>query len=127
MRSFKKSHTMLRFHGNAFGQKFTGQVFLLTEDFSEDKCEVIAQCDCCATDLFFLSDKDFAMVDRCLYNDSYYKGTYLITGNVLTLTFNQRVVNEIVEKQTNKVKNEIKKIRVTSTGTDDCPLCLATA
>lgn len=58
------------------GQDFTGQVFMLTEYFVDDKCEVFAECDCCSTDLFFLKDKEFGMVSRCLYNDSYFRGTY---------------------------------------------------
>ena len=43
-------------------QELTGQVFLLAEDFREDKCEAVADCDCCGTELFFLSNTKFGFV-----------------------------------------------------------------
>lgn len=94
------------------GQNFTGQVFMLTEYYLDEKCEVNAECDCCSTDLFFLTDKEFAMVNRCLFNDSYYRGTYSVKANGLTLTFKQKVVNEIINEETNKIKNQTKKVEI---------------
>ena len=102
----------LGLQGIGFGQTFTGQVFMLTEYFLDDKCEVIAECDCCSTDLFFLTDKEFGMVNRCLYNDSYYRGTYSVKSTGLTLTFKQKVVNEIINEETNKIKNEPKTVEI---------------
>jgi hypothetical protein len=96
----------------AFGQSVTGQVFMLTERFSDDNCEVVAQCDCCSTDLFFLTDKDFALVNRCLYNDSYFKGTYTIKNSKLILNFRQKEVTEIINEQTNQKNNVLKKLKI---------------
>ena len=94
------------------GQDFTGQVFMLTEYFADDKCEGFAECDCCSTDLFFLTDKEFGMVSRCLYNDSYFRGTYSVKANKLTLTFTQTVVDEILNEETNKTQNDLKTIEI---------------
>ena len=100
------------FHTIGFGQTFTGQVFMLTEYYWDDKCEVNAECDCCSTDLLFLTDTEFGMVNRCLYNDSYYRGTYSVKANELTLTFKQKVVNEIINEETNKIKNAPKTVEI---------------
>jgi hypothetical protein len=94
------------------GQTLSGQVFLLSEQFDENKCEVVALCDCCATDLFFLTDKDFAMINRCLYNDTYYKGTYNISKGKLTLIFKQKSVQELVDEQTNKITHEMESTKI---------------
>lgn len=40
------------------------------------------------------------MIDNCLYNDSFYKGTYRISDGLLTLTFNQTSVVEIYNEET---------------------------
>jgi hypothetical protein len=56
----------------AYGQNFTGQVFLLAEHYQEDKCAAIAEGDCDTGDLFFLTDKQFCLVAKCIFNDSYY-------------------------------------------------------
>jgi hypothetical protein len=90
----------LGLHGIAFGQvTFSGQVFILSKDFIEEKCEVIAQCDCCATDLFFLSTNKFAFVSRCLSGDIYSTGTYSLKNNKLKLNFLKKYVEEEVDEQ----------------------------
>ena len=80
--------------------------------FQGGQSEVNAGCDCCASDLFLITDKEFGMVNRCLYNDSYYRGTYSASDNKLILTFKQKVVNEIIDEQTNKKRNLAKKIKI---------------
>ena len=96
----------------ANAQVLSGQVFILSEQYDENQCEIIAPCDCCATDLFFLTDKDFAMINRCLFNDTYYKGTYSIGQGKLTLTFKEKNVRELVDEQTNKITNEMENTKI---------------
>ncbi len=100
------------FQTTGLGQSFNGQVYMLTEYFQDDKCEVTAECDCCSTDLFFLTDKEFGMINRCLFNDSYYMGTYTIKADEVVLTFKQKVINEITNEETNKIKNELKTVEI---------------
>ena len=95
-----------------FGQDFTGQVFLLAEGFRDDKCEVVAECDCCGTDLFFLSSTKFGFVSRCLSGDAYFSGTYSPKMNKLTLTFNKKYVNEIVDDEYNVTKYETRPTKM---------------
>jgi hypothetical protein len=83
-----------------FGQVvFTGQVFILSKDFIEDKCVVSAPCDCCATDLYFLSVDKFAFVSRCLSGDVYTAGTYSTNNNKLKLRFRKKYVEEETDEQ----------------------------
>ncbi|MBI3220750.1 MAG: hypothetical protein HYZ44_14645 [Bacteroidetes bacterium] len=95
---------ILGVHSIAFGQvSFTGQVFILSKDFMEDICEVTAQCDCCASDLFFLSADKFAFVSRCLSGDVYTTGTYSYKNNKLKLVFLKKYVEEETDEQYNVI------------------------
>ena len=94
------------------GQTFTGQVYQLAESFLEEKCSVNPECDCCSNDLIFLSDKEFALITRCIYNDSYFTGTYVSTADKLILTFKPSVVNEIVDEETKEINNQKKKSEI---------------
>jgi hypothetical protein len=93
-------------------QDLTGQVFLLAEEFFEDKCEVVADCDCCGTELFFLSNTKFGFVSRCLSGDSYFSGTYTLKTNKLTLNFNKKYVDEIVDEEYNVEKYETRQTKI---------------
>src|SRR6476619_7165535 len=79
-------------------QNFSGQVFLLSREYFEDKCEVYAGCDCCGTDLFFLSSTKFSFINRCLSGDTYYTGTYSVKSSTLSLIFNKKHLSEIVSE-----------------------------
>ena len=96
----------------SLAQDLKGQVFQLTDSINVEKCEIASGCDCCASDLFFLTDKDFGLIIRCIYNDTYYKGTYSIKQDKLTLAFKQMHVNEIVNEATFKATNEVEKTEI---------------
>lgn len=55
----------------SLGQSFKGQVYQLAENFIEDGCRVNPECDCCSSDLIFLTDKQFSLIARCIFNDTY--------------------------------------------------------
>jgi len=97
-----------------YGQQLAGQVFILAEKYDNTTCEIVAECDCCASDLFFLNSKDFALISRCLFNDTYYKGTYLISKGKLTLNFNQKYVVELVNEETDKITHNVTKTKIES-------------
>ncbi len=94
------------------GQQLSGQVFILAEKYEDTTCEIIAPCDCCASDLFFLNSKEFALINRCLFSDTYYKGTYLISKGKLILNFKQMSVLEVVNEETSKVTHEITHMNI---------------
>lgn len=104
----------LGLQGIGFGQTFTGQVYMLAEDFSDDKCEVIAECDCCSSDLFFLSTTRFCFVSRCISGDSYFSGIYSVKSSKLKLTLDKKYVTEITDEEYNVTKLETK-VKNTST------------
>lgn len=93
-------------------QDLSGQVFLIAEQFNDDKCEVVADCDCCGTELFFVSDKKFVFVSRCLSGDSYLSGTYALKMNKLTLTFGKKYLAEVVDDDYNVTQYKTKLTKV---------------
>jgi hypothetical protein len=95
-----------------FGQTFTGQVYRLADDFSANTCESFAECDCCSSDIFFLSTDKFGFISRCISGDSYFTGTYSVKSGKLKLTFDKRYVDEITDEEYNvtKLEMETKKI-----------------
>jgi hypothetical protein len=91
-----------------FGQTFTGQVYMLAEDFSNDKCEAFAECDCCSSDIFFVSKNRFCFISRCISGDSYFTGAYSVQSNILKLIFDKKYVDEITDEEYNVTKLETK-------------------
>lgn len=55
----------------------SGAVFFIGPEIDPKQQEIIAECDCCASDLAFLDDSSFIYVERCLGGDTYVKGSYL--------------------------------------------------
>jgi hypothetical protein len=95
-----------------FGQAFTGQVFILADDFSDDKCEAFGECDCCTSDIFFTSADRFCYISRCISGDSYFSGTYSVKSNKLNLNFDKKSVNEITDNEYNVTKLETKAANI---------------
>ncbi|MEJ0055609.1 MAG: hypothetical protein WDN75_08115 [Bacteroidota bacterium] len=71
-------------------QPLSRQVFELGNN--KEDCQVSAECDCCTSDLFFLGDKQFAMLNYCTFSNDLMTGTYKTESNNLVLTFTQTVV-----------------------------------
>jgi hypothetical protein len=82
----------------AFAQMLTGQVFILADDFSDDKCEAFGECDCCTSDIFFLSSDKFCYISRCISGDSYFTGTYSTDSSKLKLTFHKEYIAEVTDE-----------------------------
>ena len=91
------------------GQDFTGQVFIVAEEFLEEECRVVAECDCCATELFFLPGTKFGFVSRCLSGDTYFTGTYSLASSRLVLKFMSVYVDEIVDDDYKVIKYETRQ------------------
>lgn len=96
----------------ASGQKFSRQVYILSDHFLRESCEVSASCDCCASDLIFLNRKKFALVDRCLYHDTYLHGKYKASKNILTLEFNPVVIDHTYGEDHKKEQVEKKDMKI---------------
>lgn len=99
--------------GLTWGQKFAKQVYLLSDHFSKETCEVDAACDCCASELIFLTKRQFALVDRCLHNDTYLRGTYATKSNSITLNFRPVVISQVYDEETQNENHEIKRLEMT--------------
>jgi len=81
---------------------------MLSSNINAD-CTLENRCDCCLSDLFFISDKEFVLIDYCEAGGTYTTGTYLRTKNKFILTFKQFVVSEesdyLIDKREIKKKN----------------------
>jgi hypothetical protein len=99
---------------NALSQPFSGQVYVMTDHFTTDRCRPQIECDCCSSDIVFITDREFVMVDKCMYNDSYYRGKYTVTKEDLTLMFDQFVVKETYNDDTKETKIEKRNLKITS-------------
>jgi len=98
----------LAFESLGLGQPFVGQVFMVAENFTEDKCEVFAECDCCSSEIFFLSADKFCFVSKCISGDTYYKGTYTWNSSKLKLRFDKKYVEEITDEDYKVTKLETR-------------------
>lgn len=88
-----------------------GKVYLFSIEFDTTNCKVIGGCDCCASHVVFLDDKEFVTVTYCTGDERYTKGSYTINDTSLVLSYgNQCVLNEYNwEKEidtTGTIKNE---------------------
>lgn len=52
------------------------------------------------------------MMDKCIHNDSYYRGTYTLTNENLTLNFDQFVIKEIYNDETEETKIEKQNLKI---------------
>ncbi|MDF3026226.1 MAG: hypothetical protein K0S23_533 [Fluviicola sp.] len=75
----------------------SGSVFFIGPELDSVNMEIIAACDCCASDLAFPNDSSFLYVERCMGGDVYVKGNYLIFGNVLFLHTDNKIVSSEYE------------------------------
>jgi len=98
----------------ALAQPFSGQVYVMTDQFTADTCRPQIECDCCSSDIVFITDKEFVMVDKCIHNDSYYRGMYTVTKEDLTLKFDQFVVKETYNDKTKETKIEKRNLKIGS-------------
>lgn len=94
------------------GQAFTGQVYIVAEYFSDDKCEAYAECDCCSSDLYFLPGDKFCFVSKCISGDTFYRGTFITKANKLILTFDKKFVTELTDEEYNIIGFETKEDKI---------------
>ena len=94
----------LSFH-TTFSQNLKEQSFLLTDRLLDD-CNVNAMCDCCASDLIFVSENKFVLVDYCTDHGTYYTGTYRLINNKLSLEFKQIKVVEDFDYGNNQLTDK---------------------
>ena len=84
---------------------------MLSDKIKSD-CTVETGCDCCITDLFFLSDKEFVLIGNCEGGGSYFSGTYLKVNKKVTLTFKPFYVSQESDYLIENRKIEKKEIKI---------------
>lgn len=76
----------------AYRTDLSGAVFFIGPGINQEKTEIIAECDCCASDLAFLNDSLFIYVERCLGGDTYIKGSYIAFGEHVFLHIDENII-----------------------------------
>lgn len=71
----------------------SGTLFFIGPELDSIHAQIIAECDCCASDLAFLSDSSFIYVERCLEGDGFVKGSYLAFDNYVFLRIDENTVS----------------------------------
>lgn len=71
----------------------SGKVFFIGPEIDSVNAEIVAACDCCASDLAFTDSTSFIYIERCLGGDVYVKGQYLTLGNLLFLRTDKEYVS----------------------------------
>lgn len=66
----------------------SGKLFFVGPLIDSGKVEILAPCDCCASNLAFLNDSVFMYQFMCLEGDDYQKGIYEKVGNLVVFRFN---------------------------------------
>lgn len=77
--------------------EFSGKFFFMGPELDSVHAEVVADCDCCASDLAFIDDSTFLYVELCLGGDVYIKGKYQVFGNLLILQTDEEVLSSEYE------------------------------
>lgn len=74
-----------------------GKVYRLGPAIDSVSTEVMADCDCCGSDLAFLKDSSFIMAEYCIGDNTYSTGKYSIGDNQVILRFNPKQVTSVFE------------------------------
>ncbi|MNY24253.1 hypothetical protein D3C86_1579570 [compost metagenome] len=77
--------------------EFSGKLFFIGPDLDSVNASVVAECDCCASDLAFINDSVFLYVELCLGGDVYIKGKYRTFGNLLILQTDEEILSSEYE------------------------------
>lgn len=78
---------------NPASADMSGKVFFIGPEIDSVKADIVAACDCCASDLAFIDSTSFIYIERCLGGDVYVKGHYLAFGNTLLLQTDKEYVS----------------------------------
>lgn len=75
-------------------KSLNGQLYILAPSIDTTACLAFGECDCCASHYAFLDDSTFIATDYCLEGDTYYKGSYQLSSNDITLNFGALVIQK---------------------------------
>lgn len=76
---------------------FSGERYFVGPTFDSSKVVIVADCDCCASDLGFINDSTFVLVSYCIDGDSYFSGTYCVFNDCLLMRFGNKSVSSTRE------------------------------
>jgi hypothetical protein len=72
-----------------------GQVYLFAPELDTTTCTVSGACDCCLSNVLFLNDTEFIVVNYCGADDYVSQGTYRADGSTVYLHYDSLSVDKV--------------------------------
>lgn len=76
--------------------ELSNSTFFIGPQLDSVEVDIIADCDCCASNIAF-NDSSFFYIELCMGGNSYVKGDYVIVGDKLILRTNKKIISEEYE------------------------------
>ena len=86
------------------------KVFFIGPQLDSAKTEIIAECDCCASDLILKKDSTFVFGSYCLEADDYLSGSYTLKENKLVLNIDSKIL-EVSYPQVDTIPPKIYSLK----------------
>ena len=86
---------------------FKNKVFGVGPSMEVNKCEIVAECDCCMADLVTF-DNDFYYISDCMGDKAYMKGTFEVDEGRLLLIFEENYLSEYFSEDSEDDTSELK-------------------
>lgn len=74
-----------------------GSNYFFAPQFDAEKCEGIAECDCCSSNVLFLDNTRFITICPCESDESVYKGTYKVLNDKVVLNYDTLEVQSVYD------------------------------
>lgn len=93
-----------------------GKAYFFGPAFDKKSCTVIAECDCCSSNILFLNERDFIAISYCEAEQEFLKGHYQIIGESVVLNYNSLSVDKEYnyEKETDTVNEDLPDYFITT-------------
>lgn len=74
-----------------------GNAYLFAPEFNQKTCQSSGSCDCCASHVLFVDDKNFVTVIYCVPDEQIFSGTYQWKGNKVHLQYNTSEIDLVYQ------------------------------
>ena len=75
-------------------ETLVGKIYFFAPELDSTNYTATGACDCCSSNVLFLTDSSFVMIDYCEADSSFYKGQYRLDKNKLELNFDLLAINK---------------------------------
>lgn len=72
----------------------SGKAYFFGPNFDKKNCTIIAECDCCSSNILFLNERDFIAICYCESEQEFLKGRYQVIGENVVLNYNSLSIDK---------------------------------